>query len=209
MARGRFITLEGTDGCGKSTQAALLADALEAKGLEVVRLREPGGTELGERVRSLLLEPGDGPVAPMAELLLFEASRAQLVAQVIEPALARGAWVVCDRFYDSTTAYQAGGRGLDASLVRRANDLGSCGLVPDLTLVLDLDPALALARSAADAEPDRMEAEGLAFERAVADAYRAIAVTERSRVALVNAAGTPEQVHERVTAVLGERGLDA
>ncbi|MDJ1122240.1 dTMP kinase [Olsenella sp. YH-ols2217] len=208
MARGRFITLEGTDGVGKSTQAALLADALEARGLEVVRLREPGGTALGERVRALLLEPTEEPVSPIAELLLFEASRAQLVARVIEPALACGAWVVCDRFYDSTTAYQQGGRGLDAALVVRANALGSCGLAPDLTLVLDMDPALAFARGVAGAEPDRMEAEGLAFERAVADAYRALAVAEPARVALVNAAGTPEQVHERVAAVLRERGLD-
>lgn len=209
MARGRFVTLEGTDGVGKSTQAGLLADALEAHGLEVVRLREPGGTELGERVRALLLEPSDEPVDPVAELLLFEASRAQLVANVIEPALARGAWVVCDRFYDSTTAYQAGGRGLDAALVRQANALGSHGLVPDATVVLDMDPAVALARGTAEGAPDRMEAEGLAFERAVADAYRAIAITEPMRAVLVNAAGTPDQVHERVMAALAERGIDA
>ena len=136
-ARGVFITLEGADGCGKSTQAALLETRLAALGREVVRLREPGGTAISEKVRALLLDPANEDMSPECELLLYEASRAQLTRQVIKPALACGAVVLCDRYYDSTYAYQAGGRGLDEALVRRANELGSCGRVPDRTLVLD------------------------------------------------------------------------
>ena len=143
--RGTFLSLEGIDGCGKSTQAALLADRLEAAGHEVVRLREPGGTAISEKIRTILLDPENGAMADECELLLYEASRAQLVREVIAPALARGAVVVCDRYLDSTYAYQAGGRGLDAALVVRCNELGSCGVLPDRTLVLDLNCEDALA----------------------------------------------------------------
>ena len=118
--RGTFITLEGADGCGKSTQVALLADAIQAAGREVVCLREPGGTSISEKIRALVLDPDNAEMAPECELLLFEASRAQLVRQVIEPALARGAVVLCDRFYDSTYAYQAAGRALDARVISQA-----------------------------------------------------------------------------------------
>ena len=137
------MTLEGIDGCGKSTQAALLADHLEASGHEVVCLREPGGTAVSEKIRQLLLDPVNDEMADECELLLYEASRAQLVRQVIEPALERGAVVVCDRYFDSTYAYQHGGRGLDRTLVERCNELGSCGRRPDVTLVFDLDPTVA------------------------------------------------------------------
>ena len=147
--RGVFITLEGADGCGKTTQAALVAAEFESRGREVVRLREPGGTAISEKVRALLLDPANAEMVPECELLLYEASRAQLTRQVIEPALARGAVVLCDRYYDSTFAYQAGGRALDDALVRRANVLGSCGVSPDRTLVFDLDPAVAYARATA------------------------------------------------------------
>lgn len=164
--RGTFITLEGADGCGKSTQVALLADAIQAAGREVVRLREPGGTSISEKIRALVLDPDNAEMAPECELLLFEASRAQLVRQVIEPALARGAVVLCDRFYDSTYAYQAAGRALDARVISQANALGSCGVTPDLTLVLDMDTKDALAR-ATRGGADRLEAEGVAFQERV------------------------------------------
>ena len=155
MARGVFITLEGADGCGKSTQAELLEKALVARGHEVVRLREPGGTPISEKIRALLLDPANDEMVAECELMLYEASRAQLTRQVIEPALDRGAVVLCDRYYDSTYAYQAGGRGLDDALVRRANQLGSCGCAPDLTLVLDLDASVGYARATAGGA-DRM-----------------------------------------------------
>lgn len=201
--RGVFITLEGADGCGKSTQAARLADALEASGREVVRLREPGGTAISEKVRAILLDPANAEMCPECELMLYEASRAQLVREVVEPALSRGAVVLCDRFYDSTYAYQAGGRSLPEGLVRRANALGSCGLDPDRTLVFDLDPELAYARATAGGA-DRMEAEGLAFQRRVRDAYLRLAQAEPARVRVVDASGEREAVAGRALAALAD-----
>ena len=199
--RGVFITLEGADGCGKSTQASLIADALEASGREVVRLREPGGTPISEKVRTLLLDPANDEMVPECELMLYEASRAQLTRQVIEPALARGAVVLCDRYYDSTYAYQAGGRALDDALVRRANLLGSCGVAPDRTLVFDLEPAVAYARATAGGA-DRMEAEGLAFQERVRDAYLRLAAEEPSRVRVIDASGERDEVAARALAAL-------
>lgn len=203
MTRGMFITLEGADGCGKSTQAALLAQALEAAGREVVCLREPGGTPISEKVRALLLDPANAEMVPECELLLYEASRAQLTRQVIEPALARGAVVLCDRYYDSTYAYQAGGRELPDDLVNAANALGSCGVAPDRTVVLDLDPALAYARATA-AGADRMEAEGLAFQERVRAAYLRLAAAEPARVRIVDASGEKNEVAARVLGAIGD-----
>lgn len=192
--RGTFITLEGADGCGKSTQAVLLADLLEAGDREVVRLREPGGTPISEKIRSLVLDPANDQMAPECELLLFEASRAQLVRQVIEPALERGAMVVCDRFYDSTYAYQAAGRALDAKTIHAANALGSCGVTPDLTLVLDMPAEAALARATKDGA-DRLEAEGVAFQERVRQGYLDLAASEPERVHVISADASVEDVH--------------
>lgn len=195
--RGTFITLEGADGCGKSTQVALLADAIQAAGREVVRLREPGGTSISEKIRALVLDPDNAETAPECELLLFEASRAQLVRQVIEPALARGAVVLCDRFYDSTYAYQAAGRALDVRVISQANALGSCGVTPDLTLVLDMDTKDALAR-ATRGGADRLEAEGVAFQERVRQGYLDLAAAESGRVHVVDATGSTEEVLGRL-----------
>lgn len=201
--RGLFITLEGADGCGKSTQAAILADRIAATGREVVRLREPGGTAVSEKIRALVLDPENSEMAPECELLLFEASRAQLVRQVIEPALARGAVVVCDRFYDSTFAYQAAGRSLAEPTIRAANALGSCGVAPDRTLVLDMDTDAALSRATRDGA-DRMEAEGVAFQRRVREGYLRLVAEEPHRVRRVDVAGTVEEVTGRLADALAD-----
>lgn len=207
MARGTFISLEGIDGSGKTTQAARLADALELSGREVVRLREPGGTQISEKVRSLLLDSANKAMTAPCELLLYEASRAQLTGEVIAPALARGAWVVCDRFADSTTAYQRAGRGLDSSMVEEANALACGDCVPDVTLWLDVDPARALGRAVAEGGADRIEAEGLAFQERVREGYHDVWLRHPDRVARVDASGTPDEVWDRIKAALDERGV--
>lgn len=198
---GLLITLEGADGCGKTTQSALLARALTEAGREVVALREPGGTAISERIRALVLDPANTEMSDECELLLYEASRAQLVMQVIRPALDRGAVVLCDRYFDSTTAYQAAGRGLDADVVSRANALGSCGVVPHRTIVLDLDPVQAFARACEDGA-DRMESAGLELQKRVREGFLALGERESARVRVVPAAGEPREVHARVCAEL-------
>lgn len=204
-ARGVFVTLEGVDGAGKTTQCALLCAAVERAGREAVRLREPGGTAVGERIRALLLDASLGEMDPGCELLLFEAARRQLVAQVVRPALARGAVVVCDRFFDSTSAYQGWARGLGEDVVARANELACDGVRPDRTLLLELPSGLALGRAVATSgEADRMEAQGAPFAARVAEGYAHVAAREPARVRRVDASGTPEQVHARVLAELAD-----
>ena len=200
---GLFITLEGIDGCGKSTQAARLAEALRRAGHEVVSLREPGGTAISEKIRALLLDPANAEMADECELLLYEASRAQLVRQVIEPALARGAIVVCDRFYDSTYGYQHGGRGLDEDLINKCNALGSCGVDPHVTVVFDLAPEVALSR-ATKGGADRPEGEGLAFQCRIREAYLRLAEREAARVRMVDADGSVDEVYARLVACLSD-----
>jgi dTMP kinase len=191
---GRFIALEGIDGSGKSTQAAMLADALRGDGRDVLLTREPGGTALGEAVRDLLLN-GEH-VAPVAEALLFAAARAQHVAQVIRPALDAGTWVLTDRFVDSSLAYQGGARGLGIDEVWRINEPAVRGCLPDLAVVLDVPVRQAAAR---DTGPDdRIESEGVALQERVAAGYAALAVRFPERVVLVPGTGTPGEVHALV-----------
>ena len=205
-----FITLEGIDGCGKTTQAALLADALSRAGVDVLSLREPGGVAISEKIRAILLDPANAEMGDTCELLLYEAARAQLVHQVIAPALAAGRTVVCDRFYDSTTAYQAYAAGLDPARVGAANELAVDGRHPDLTLVFELPVEEAARRAAVrNGSPDRVEAKGLAYQRRVAEGFRAIAAAEPGRVRLIDAAGTPDEVFARVLTVLRAAGLPA
>jgi dTMP kinase len=186
-----FISLEGVDGSGKSTQARLLVEAL---GPETVAIREPGGTDAAERIRELLADPSLD-LDPFAELLLFSAARADLVSRVIRPALEAGKTVVADRFADSSVAYQGGARGLGTSHVLSLTDTVIDGLWPDLTLLLKVDPELGLGRATSD---DRFEAEGLELQRAVAEAYEEIAIIASDRVVVIDATGSVEEVHERV-----------
>jgi dTMP kinase len=205
VTRGRFITFEGIEGCGKTTQLLLLASHLKHRGMTVVTTREPGGTPLGEQVRDVLLDPRLTPI-PLVELFLLEAARAQLVASVIAPALESGKFVLSDRFADSSLAYQGGARRVPRTTVQRLNELACAGIVPDRTLVFDLDVELALgrARERPSTGPDnrRFEDEALAFHRAVAEGYRELALSEPGRVSIVDARGTPEEVHERTLAAL-------
>ena len=198
---GLFITLEGVDGCGKSTQADLLVQELEAMGREVVRMRDPGGTRLSEKIRLLVLDPGNAEMCDECELLLYEAARAQLVREVIIPTLERGATVVCDRYYDSTYAYQACARGLSEQMVTVANELGSCGVKPDVTLVFDLSPQEALRRATAE-RTDRLEGEGTGFQERVREGYLLLARQEPERVRMIDAVGSVEIVRARMLSAL-------
>jgi dTMP kinase len=189
-----FVTFEGVDGSGKSTQARLLAERLVSEGREVVLTREPGGTEAGERIRELLLH-GKG-LAPWAEASLFAAARAQLVDEVIRPALARGADIVSDRYLDSSLAYQGIARGLGVERVLELNLLATGGLLPDRTFLLALPPDEAAERR--EGEPDRIESEGAAFAEEVDRAYREIALVFSKRIVLVDGRAISEDIAEIV-----------
>ena len=194
---GALIAFEGVEGAGESTQLDRLRDELERRGHEVVVTREPGGTPVGERVREVLLDPAVDLDA-RAEALLFAAARAQLVEQVIRPALERGAVVLCDRYLDSSLAYQGGGRGLGRDPVQEVNRFATGGLLPDLVVLLDLDPAEGLGRNTASR--DRIEVEGLGFHRRVREAFCELAAGDPGRFAVVDAAAPADQVAAAVLA---------
>jgi dTMP kinase len=196
-----FVSFEGIDGSGKSTQARLLAERLRADGRDVVLTREPGGTPLGEAVRDLLLHAGD--VAPWAEAALFAASRAQHAEELIRPALARGAVVVCDRYVDSSVAYQGGARGLGIDAVRDLNLAAVGGLLPDVTFLLLLDPKDAELRMGAT--PDRIEREDASFRERVDAAYRALAEREPERLIVLDGSRSPDELAEEVERALHGR----
>jgi dTMP kinase len=198
--RGKFITLEGPEGAGKSTQAAMLISKLEARGLEVLYSREPGGTPMGEAVRGILQynTAGEAP-CPESEVLLFEASRAQLVRHVLLPALERGAWVVCDRFADSTTAYQGFGRGFPVDTIEQLNRFAIGPAVPDMTLILDINVTLGLQRCAkrqhgGQVKYDRIESEALDFHERVRQGYLTLARLNPTRYRVIDAMRPPDLV---------------
>jgi dTMP kinase len=205
--RGRFITFEGLDGTGKSTQMRRLAAVLREAGHKVVETREPGGTATGEKIRRVLLDSGTAGLAPLAEMALMFASRAQHIAEVIEPALTQGAIVLCDRFTDSTEAYQGSGRRLGGEAVRELHRVLCGDLQPDLTLLLDSNPRASVSRarrrnqrksSSRGHDENRFEQETRAFFGRVREGYLAIAKREPGRVVMVDARGTPGQTHEKV-----------
>ena len=206
--KGKFITLEGLDGCGKSTQLELLARALKERGFDTVATREPGGTPLGERMRAVLLANESKDLTPEAELFLMAADRAQDVAQVIRPALESGRIVISDRYADSTVAFQGYGRGLDLELTNQVNRLATGGLSPDLTIVFKIEPAEARARLEAryaessggsfEVGMSRIDDEHAAFHERVSEGYCRIASADPERVQVVDASGSPEETHQRV-----------
>ena len=196
---GLFIALEGGDGAGKSTQASLLCAALEAAGATVVRTREPGGTPIGEELRRLVLEHGNGEIGARTEALMFAASRAAHVEQVIVPALRRGDVVVCDRYLDSSVAYQGAGRGLGAEAVRSVNLWATDGLLPDLTVLLDVHPAEGRnRRTAGAAAEDRLEAEPDHFHASIRAAFLELADAEPDRYLVLPATLDPAHVHRAI-----------
>lgn len=190
-----FIVFEGGDGAGKTTQVALLASWLESSGRTVVCTRQPGGTELGARIRELVLSPASGDVDPRAEALLYSADKAQHVAETIRPALAAGADVVCDRYVDSMIAYQGAGRVLDASEIAEISQWATGGLCPDLTILLDVDPADALADKD---ESDRLEAAGEDFHARVREGFLALAAQDPQRYVVIAARQPREEIAEQV-----------
>lgn len=219
--RGKFITLEGLDGTGKSTQMRKLAATLREAGHRVVETREPGGTLTGEKIRRVLLDSGTAGLVPLAEMALMFASRAQHIAEVIEPGLAAGNIVLCDRFTDSTEAYQGSGRKLGSNAVRELHRVLCGNLQPDLTLLLDTNPHISLSRArrrnqrASKTTPrthdeNRFEQETRAFYSRVCEGYAAIARREPGRVAVIDARGTPAQTHAKIVDVVSHKlGLAA
>lgn len=199
---GRFITLEGVEGAGKTTALARVEATLAAAGIDLVVTREPGGTPLGEDLRELLLGHRHTGMSDDAELLLMFAARAEHLHQVIEPALAAGRWVLCDRFTDATYAYQGGGRSIDSERIRVLEDWVQGTRRPDLTLLLDLPVSTGLARAGQRSEPDRFESEQQAFFEQVRQAYLAIAEREPTRVKVIDAAMSLEVVGDAIQAAL-------
>jgi dTMP kinase len=204
MRRGKLITFEGIDGCGNRTQMRLLGQYLTERGVAVVSTREPGGTELGRKIRSALLDGGAGSVEPLAELLLYAADRAQHVRRVILPALSLGQVVLSDRFYDATTVYQGYARGFDLELVNQLNELATGGLQPDLTLLFDLDVETGLKRTmrrgdgtgVTASRPDRLDQEPVEFHERVRQAYLDIAAREPQRFRIIPSTGPVEVTFE-------------
>ncbi len=202
-ARGKFISLEGGEGAGKSTLLAGLRDCIEQRGIALVQTREPGGTGVGEAVRAIVLDPAQHGLAAETELLLMFASRAQLVREVIEPALRAGHWVLCDRYADASYAYQGGGRGQPESRIVELERWACAGVTPDLTLLLDLPVALGRARAAGRGDADRIEIEADVFFERVRATYRERAAAEPDRFQVIDASQSPAAVLQAATLALG------
>jgi dTMP kinase len=208
--KGRFITFEGIEGSGKSTQIALLANYLAAVGKRIKLTREPGGTPIGDQMRKILLDPANTGLVPPAELLLYAASRSQHLHEVILPSLADGVTVLCDRFSDATLAYQGYGRGLDKEMIRTIDRLVTAGIRPDLTLLLDIDATTGVARAHGRnarcglEEEARFENEEIAFHERVRQGYLALAGQESDRIRTVDARQTPEAVQAAIRSIIDD-----
>jgi dTMP kinase len=199
---GRFITIEGIEGVGKSTNLAFVQQLLQAAGREVVVTREPGGTPLGEAIRGLLLDPQFTGMDPVCELQLMFAARAEHLARVIRPAIAQGQWVLCDRFTDATYAYQGGGRGIDTGIIARLEELVQGEFRPDLTLLLDVPVEIGLARANSRSDPDRFEQEKVDFFERVRQAYLEMAAAAADRYRIIDASRPLDDVQQQLVAVL-------
>ncbi|MBO6193839.1 MAG: dTMP kinase [Clostridiales bacterium] len=201
MSKGLFITFEGIDGCGKSTQLGLLKEEFVKEGVEFIEVREPGGTAVGEKIRTILLDKKNDSMTRMAELLLFEAARAQITEEVIVPALERGVTVICDRFYDSTSAYQGYANKMGRDLTDFLNLKATNDTSPDITFLLDIDPMTAYERRSGRGEEDRIELLGLAYQEKVREGYLELAKSEE-RIMVIDASAAPDvifkEIHDKI-----------
>ena len=204
--RRPFITFEGSEGSGKSTQADRLAARLQRCGVPHVLTREPGGTPIGESIRDLLqFAPHNSNMTPETELLLFEASRSQIVREVIKPSLERGICVIADRFFDSTTVYQGAARQLDREMIERVNAFAVADCVPDITFVLDVDAATAESRMSEPRKADRMEQQSAEFYERVREGYRELAASERKRIVMIDGSGDLDEIEKQIWETLSSR----
>jgi dTMP kinase len=200
--KGRFISLEGIEGTGKSTQAKLLSDYLKDKGFDVVLTEEPGGTQIGLSIRELLLSVEHKGMTAVTELLLYNASRSQHIREIILPAIGRGAIVITDRFTDSTIAYQGFGRGIDPSLIDSIDLIATGRLRPDITILLDLDAEVGLKRNKGINKTDRLELEDLEFHQRVRNGYHNLAEKEPERIKLIDASAGIQEIHDRISSII-------
>lgn len=198
MKKGIFITVEGTDGSGKTTQIGLMKSYLEEKGYEVILTREPGGTNIGEKIRSILLDPENKEMNQVTEMLLYASARAQIIAELIKPAIENGKVVICDRFLDSSYVYQGFGRGIDIDLITLINNVAVCGVMPDITFWFDISPETALKRRVASSVPDRIEREQLDFHNKVYNGYKMLASMYPERIKRIDADKGVDEVFDTV-----------
>jgi len=204
MQNGIFITFEGTDGSGKTTQIKLVEKHIIEKGYEVVLSREPGGTKVSELIRDLILDPSNTEIVPLTELILYAASRAQHVAQIIKPAVEAGKIVICDRFVDSSYAYQGCGRGVDLKIVADVNRVAIDGMSPDITFFLDIDPEISIKRRINSTGADRIEQEKMDFHRRVYDGYKKMALLFPDRIKTIDANKSIEEISSQINEYLKE-----
>ena len=204
MEKGLFITFEGTDGSGKTTQIKLLEEYMLEKGCEVVLSREPGGTRISEIIRDLILDPQNKEIVPLTEMILYAASRAQHVAEVIEPAVESGKIVICDRYVDSSYAYQGGGRGMDLKIIADVNRIAVNGTVPDVTFFLDIDPEISVRRRINSTGADRIEQEKLDFHRRVYDGYKKLSILYPERIKTIDATKSIEEISSQIKDYINE-----
>lgn len=204
MQNGKFITFEGTDGSGKTTQIKLIEEYIREKGYEVVLSREPGGTKVSEMIRDLVLDPANTEIVPLTEMILYAASRAQHVAQVIKPAVEAGKIVICDRFVDSSYAYQGCGRGVDLKIVADVNRVAINGMSPDITFFLDIDPETAIKRRISSTGADRIEQEKIEFHRLVYDGYKKMSLLFPDRIKTIDANKSIKEISSHIKDYLKE-----
>jgi dTMP kinase len=194
MKRGLFITTEGTDGSGKTTQIKLLESYLKDKGFEIVVTREPGGTSIGEKIRSIILDPGNAEMSYITEMMLYASARAQLVNELIKPSLAHGKVVICDRFIDSSYVYQGFGRNIDIEIIEKVNRIALDGILPDITLFFDIDPSIALERRIKSTGADRIEQEKMDFHKKVYEGYKKLVSKYPDRIKAIESNRSIEEI---------------